>query len=118
MAAEMLPDSDLLLYMTQDAILADATSISKLVAALDDPSIAAAYGRQLPRRGAGEIESHARHFNYPPASNIRGLASREQLGIKAIFISNSFAVYRRSDLMKIGGFPRDPIFGEDTLTAA
>ena len=117
-AAEMLPDSEILVYMTQDAILASPTAISQLVTALDDPSVAAAYGRQLPRPGAGPIESHARFFNYPPISQTRNLGTRDQIGIKSIFISNSFAAYRRSSLMKVGGFPKDLIFGEDTLTAA
>lgn len=117
-AADMLPDSEILVYLTQDAILASPTAISQLVAALDDPSVAAAYGRQLPRPGAGAIESHARYFNYPPVSQIRDLGSRDRMGIKSIFISNSFAAYRRSALMKVGGFPKDVIFGEDTLTAA
>lgn len=117
-AAEMLPDSEILVYMTQDAILASPTAICQLVAALDNPSVAAAYGRQLPRPGAGAIESHARYFNYPPISQIRDLGSRDEIGIKSIFISNSFAAYRRSSLMKAGGFPKDLIFGEDTITAA
>jgi rhamnosyltransferase len=46
------------------------------------------------------------------------LESRAQLGIKAIFLSNSLAAYRRSALMGIGGFPANVIFGEDTITAA
>jgi rhamnosyltransferase len=40
------------------------------------------------------------------------------LGIKSIFISNSFAAYRRSALLAVGGFRKDVIFGEDTVTAA
>jgi rhamnosyltransferase len=118
LAAHMLPESEILVYLTQDAVLADSAAISRLVSAFDDPTIAAAYGRQLPRSGAGAIESHARRFNYSPASHIRDLRSRDELGIKSIFISNSFAAYRREALMKVGGFPQDVIFGEDTVTAA
>jgi rhamnosyltransferase len=40
------------------------------------------------------------------------------MGIKTIFISNSFAAYRREALMTVGGFPGDVIFGEDTITGA
>jgi rhamnosyltransferase len=40
------------------------------------------------------------------------------LGFKSIFISNSFAAYRRSALLAVGGFPNDVIFGEDTVVAA
>lgn len=51
-------------------------------------------------------------------SGVRTLVSRKELGIKTIFISNSFAAYRRTALIAVGGFPGDVIFGEDTITAA
>jgi rhamnosyltransferase len=117
-AFELLPDADVLVYLTQDAVLAAPDAISILLKAFEDPSVAAAYGRQLPRPGAGAIEAHARLFNYPDRSSVRSLASREQMGFKSIFISNSFAAYRRDALTTVGGFPRDVIFGEDTITAA
>lgn len=117
-AAELLPDSEFLVYLTQDVILKGATAIARLIAALDDPSVAAAYGRQLPRPGSGAIEAHGRLFNYPATSQLRDLSSREELGIKSIFMSNNFAAYRRSSLMKAGGFQKGLIFGEDTVTAA
>lgn len=116
-AAEMLPDVEILVYLTQDAVLAGPESLSNLVAAFDNPRVGAACGRQLPRPGAEAIEAHARSFNYPAVSDVRSLASRERLGIKAIFMSNSLAAYRRSALMSVGGFPTHVIFGEDTVTA-
>lgn len=118
LAAELLPDAEIVAYMTQDAVLVDVNSMAKLLAAFDDVAVAAAYGRQLPRPEAGPIEAHARAFNYPATPDVRDLASRERLGFKAIFLSNSFAAYRRSALSSVGGFPTDTIFGEDTVTAA
>ena len=118
LAAEMVPDAEIVVLMTQDAVLADVNSMARLLSAFDDVAVAAAYGRQLPRPEAGPIEAHARAFNYPATSEVRDLASRERLGFKAIFLSNSFAAYRRSALMSVGGFPTDVIFGEDTVTAA
>ena len=117
-AATESPEAEILVFMTQDAVLAGPDELDKLLCAFEDPSVAAAYGRQLPRPGARAIEAHARGFNYPAASQIRDLASREQLGFKAIFISNSFSAYRRSALMEVGGFPSNVVFGEDTITAA
>lgn len=117
LAAALLPDADILVYLTQDAILSSPDAISNLVAAFSDPNVAVAYGRQLPRPGANAIEAHARLFNYPPTSAVRSIADRPQLGFKTVFVSNSFAAYRRSALMKVGGFPSDTIFGEDTITA-
>jgi rhamnosyltransferase len=118
MAANLLSNAEILVFLTQDAVLAEPAALSNLVAAMRNPEVGAAYGRQLPRRGATPIEAHARLFNYPPVSDLRSLSSRERLGFKAIFISNSFAAYRRSALMAVGGFPSDVIFGEDTITAA
>lgn len=117
-AAEMQSGADILVYMTQDSILVGPNALADLVAVFTDPQIAAAFGRQLPRPGAEAIEAHARGFNYPAASEIRCLASRDKLGIKAAFLSNSLAAYRRSELMHVGGFPANVIFGEDTVTAA
>jgi rhamnosyltransferase len=68
--------------------------------------------------GAGPMEAHARYFNYSSQSSLRDLDDRKRFGFKTIFISNSFAAYRREALMAVGGFPRDVIFGEDTITAA
>lgn len=118
LAAELLPEADILIYLTQDAILTSPASIANLLRPFADPSVAAAYGRQLPRIGAGAIEAHARNFNYPEQSDLRSFDSRKHLGFKAIFLSNSFAAYRRSALMAVGGFPKQVIFGEDTVTAA
>ncbi|MBB5342217.1 glycosyltransferase family 2 protein [Tunturibacter empetritectus] len=118
LAAELLPDAEILVFLTQDIELAQFDAIRWLLKAFTDPDVAAAFGRQLPRRGATPIEAHARFYNYPAQSGVRTLSSREQLGFKAIFISNSFAAYRREALMAVGGFPRDVIFGEDTVTAA
>jgi rhamnosyltransferase len=40
------------------------------------------------------------------------------MGFRAIFFSNSFGAYRRCALEKVGGFPRQSNFGEDTVVAA
>jgi rhamnosyltransferase len=118
LAVELLSDAEILVFLTQDAVLASSDAIDKLLVSFADPDVAAAFGCQVPRPEATPIEMHARLFNYPTQSSIRTLASREQQGIKSIFISNSFAAYRRATLMAVGGFPRDVIFGEDTITAA
>jgi rhamnosyltransferase len=118
LAADLLPQVELLVFLTQDAILADTEALKALLAPFSDPQVAATFGRQLPRPEAGPIEAHARLFNYPTQSSTRTLESRETLGFKAIFLSNSFAAYRREALLAVGGFPSNVIFGEDTITAA
>jgi rhamnosyltransferase len=115
---DALLDAQIIIFLTQDAIPATRETFERLVACFDDPDIAAAYGRQLPRNGAGPVEAHARMFNYPLESRVRVLADRDTLGIKTAFISNSFSAWRRSDLAAVGGFPRTIIMGEDTYAAA
>jgi rhamnosyltransferase len=117
-AVDKFVDATILIYLTQDAVIADPESLRALVSAFDDPLVAAAYGRQLPRPKAAPIEAHARLFNYSEKSEVRSLESRKRLGIKTAFLSNSFAAYRHSALVEVGGFPSDVLFGEDTLTAA
>lgn len=117
-ALRQMSSADFIVYLTQDAVLEKADSIDLLLRSFDDPAIAAAFGRQLPRPNASPIEAHARLFNYPAASSIRSLSDRSRLGLKTIFLSNSFAAYRRSVLASLGGFPSGVHFGEDTLMAA
>ena len=112
---DIMREADVIVYLTQDALLAEPTSIKKLLQSFADPLVAASYGRQLPKIGAGAIEAHARLFNYPELPCTRNLDSRHDTGLKSIFLSNSFSAYRRSALMSVGGFPENVIFGEDTI---
>jgi rhamnosyltransferase len=117
LALKLLPDAEILVFLTQD-VEVKPDAISRLLEAFTDQMVAAAYGRQLPRLNATQIEAHGRLYNYPAQSGLRTLASREQFGFKAIFISNAFAAYRRDALIAVGGFPCNVIFGEDTIAAA
>jgi rhamnosyltransferase len=116
--AELAPRADVVVNLTQDVILADENAFGRLAAAFEDASVGAAYGRQLPRRGANPIEAHARLFNYPPVSAVRSLKTSAALGFKTIFFSNSFGAYRKVALEQAGGFPRQSNFGEDTVVTA
>jgi rhamnosyltransferase len=117
-AVDRLDRADVIVFMTQDALFADADALGTLVACLEDPRIGVAYGRQVPRSGAGAIECHARLFNYPDVGGERMMDDTARLGIKAAFCSNSFAAWRRSTLLAVGGFPSPCILGEDMLAAA
>ncbi|MGZ5043787.1 MAG: glycosyltransferase family 2 protein [Methylobacter sp.] len=113
----MLAEMDIIVFLTQDALLAKPDAIERLLEAFDDQQVGAAYGRQLPHRNAGPIAAHARLFNYPAESQLRSLNDRTRFGIKTAFISNSFAAYRRNALMQVSGFPVDTIMNEDTYVA-
>jgi len=111
--ADYLQRYPFVVYLTQDAWFADPEALWHLRQTFNDPSVGAAYGRQLPRPGAGVLGAHARLFNYPATSRRQSRASIPQQGIKASFMSNSFAAYRQSALREIGGFPAQIILGED-----
>ena len=111
-------NADIVVFLTQDALLADPGALEKLVSVLDDPSIGAAYGRQLPHADATPVAAHARLFNYPGKGHIRSLADVPVFGIKTCFLSNSFAAYRVTALREVGGFPSNVILGEDMHTSA
>ena len=107
---------DILIFLTQDAVPSSRDAIEKLIAPLQKEDIAVSYGRQLPNREATASASHLRMFNYPAESSVRCFDDRQQLGLKTIFVSNSFAAYRKSSLAKVGYFKNGLIFGEDTCT--
>ena len=117
LAVNRLGWAETIVFLTQDAIPCGNLAIVNLLSAFADPEIGAAYGRQLPRPDAGAIEAHARLFNYPAVSNERSFASREALGFRATFFSNSFAAYRRSALEEVGGFPDVNVSEEVSVVA-
>lgn len=108
---------DILVYFTQDSRPADDKTLEEICACFDDPAIGAAYGRQLPKSGAGHIGAHARLFNYPDVSYVRSMSDSVRFGLKTAFMSNSFAAYRREALKAVGGFPEDTILSEDMCAA-
>lgn len=115
---EWLSDAEIVVFLTQDAILAKESSLADLAACFAEPAVGLAYGRQLPRNNAGPFSTHARLFNYPPQRQVRSKEDSKQLGLKAAFASDSFAAYRQAALAKVGGFPSKVILGEDMLVAA
>ena len=110
--------ADFVVFLTQDAMLAEPHSVHQLLQAFDDPGVAAAYGRQLPHADATELAAHARFFNYPSQCHTHRLIDVPRCGIKTCFLSNTFAAYRVKALQEIGGFANDLILGEDTHIAA
>lgn len=118
MCVDSLPATDVIVFLTHDAVLADKNALKNLLSAFDDSKVGVAYGRQLPRRQANGIERHARLYNYSDMSRVMDFKDRDRFGFKTIFVSNSFAAYRRSALESVGGFSDRVILGEDTLVVA
>lgn len=110
-------DCDIVVLLTQDTILMD-NAISLIAKAFDNESIAAAYGRQYPHDDATPIAEHARLYNYTEKGYTYELSDKSKYGIKTIFLSNSFAAYRKEYFIKLGEFCKNIIFGEDMHFAA
>lgn len=107
----------IIVFFTQDAILDKSDALELLVAPIiKNEDIGCVCGRQLPNTSASAIASHLRLFNYPPQSSVRSYEDRKQYGLKTIFISNSFAAYKKGPLVEVGYFKNGLIFGEDTCT--
>lgn len=110
---------DILICMTQDAVPAADDALERLIQPFqDDALLAATYGRQLPHSDATLFSEHLRLFNYPAQSRLRRREDGAALGIKTVFISNSFAAWRREPLAAQGWFPQRQLFGEDSLALA
>ena len=117
LAVDQYPGADIYIFLTQDAVPADVSTLANIVSAFERPDIGMAYGRQLPHHGAKLMETHARLFNYPEQTQVRALEDAGRYGIKTISCSNSFAAYRRTALEEVGGFPAGTIMGEDVIVA-
>lgn len=118
MGIDMCPGKEIIVFLTQDAILADEYSIENLVRAFDDIGVGCAYGRQLPHKDANVFAAFARLHNYSDKSYVRSYEDRDKYGMKTAFISNSFAAYRKTAMEKVGGFPSNVILSEDMYVAA
>lgn len=116
---EILSDSDIIVYMTQDVLIVDPNSIINLAKVLiDNEKIAGVYARQLPHKNADIFAQHLRKYNYRDESYVRKYNDRFISGMRCIFSSDSFAAYKVSALKEVGGFPEHLIMGEDVYIFA
>lgn len=110
---------DTVVFMTQDALPTADDTLERLINSLySNEEVAMAYGRQLPYPETDIFGQFARYTNYPSKSLLKDKSMIPVMGIKTCSCSNSFAVYRKPLLNKIGGFPQDTILGEDVTVAA
>ena len=113
--------ADVVLFMTQDAVPADAYMVEKLVEPFlkntGEAVAAVAYARQLPKPDCHIVEQYTRQFNYPAQSRIKTKKDIPELGIKTFFCSDVCAAYRKDIFEKLQGFEHPVIFNEDMLYA-
>jgi rhamnosyltransferase len=108
---------DITVFLTQDVIPIQH-AISNIAKVFEDISVAVAYGRQIPHDDANPIACHARMFSYKSYGYVYDFEDRKKHGLKTVFTSNSFAAYRTSLFLELGGFPHAIIFGEDMFFTA
>lgn len=108
---------DVVIFLTQDAI-PQQNFVEEIISVFADSSIACAYGRQLPHTDANPLARHARSFSYPEKGYICGKEDIAAMGLKTVFMSNSFSAYRLSAFKEIGGFPSNTILCEDMFFTA
>ncbi|EJD6309417.1 TPA: glycosyltransferase family 2 protein [Raoultella ornithinolytica] len=108
---------DIVIFLTQDAI-PQPNFIEEIISVFSDTSIACAYGRQLPHTDANPLAQHARKYSYPEKGYVCGKDDIPQMGLKTVFMSNSFSAYRLSTFKELGGFPSNTILCEDMFFTA
>jgi rhamnosyltransferase len=111
-------NGDIVVFFTQDIVIRDDTLIETLVQATLLDGVACAFGRQIARSDAALYEKYTRTFNYPEQSNLRSAKDISRLGIKAFFLSDVCAAYRRDAYLAVGGFDHPIPTNEDMLIAA
>ena len=109
--------TEVVIMLTQDAYPVDAGMLGFLVQPLLAGEASVSYARQLPHQGAGLLEAFQREFNYPAASQIRGLADSKTYDVYTFFCSNSCAAWSNAALDQVGGFPAI-LSNEDYVTVA
>ncbi len=118
MALEMAK-TEIVCFLTQDALLKNENSVKTLVEFLmSDDKLGAVYGRQVPYSRTGPLGKFARYYNYPETSFINQFTDKKTKGFKTAFLSDTFAAYKKTILLKVGGFPLQSNFGEDSYVAA
>lgn len=117
-AAMAAPGTEILVFLTQDALPEDRDFLARLTAPISQGRAWASYARQIPHLGAQPGEIFARLFNYPVESTVRVPADVERLGLKAFFFSNVASAISVEAFRRVGGFPDDVIMNEDMVLCA
>jgi len=115
--ARKLADSDVVVFMTHDAIPSNKEVIDILIEPIKDGKASVSYARQFPKTGSGIFESFPREYNYSAESQIRSINDTNHYGVYTFFCSNSCAAWSNSALDEIGGF-KNTLTNEDYFACA
>jgi len=110
-----LASSDLVVLMTQDALPRDEQWLPALTTAMEDPNVAYAFSRQVPRDDAPVLETYYLEQKFPEAPARRYEFTGEPLSEpEQVFCSNVSAIIRKSAWEECP-FRDDLIMGEDQI---
>ncbi|HYM66419.1 MAG TPA: glycosyltransferase family 2 protein [Patescibacteria group bacterium] len=99
-------------FMTQDALPADELWLERLMAGLDDPSVAACFGRQVARPGASLLQQHHLAWWYPQHATRWSLRDPIEPRIGHLFYSHVNAACR-SEVWDRFRFDESLVMSED-----
>ena len=111
-------NSDFVWVLTQDAIPMNDDCLSIMMQCFEKEQVAAVYARQVAPPDMPYHEKYTRDLNYPEQSETRTKADVERLGVRAYYLSNTCAVYRKSTYLQCGGFKKNLPTNEDMLMAS
>lgn len=118
LALDKIQHVDVVVFITQDAVIEDKNTITKLLEVFTDVDIGAVYGKQIPKINATVFEQYEREFTYSNNSKIYSMEDRSNYGMKVCFLSNAFTAYRMDALREVSGFPDNTIVSEDMYVGA
>lgn len=112
-------EAEILVFMTQDAMPSDRSTLSKLTyPLLQDKSVVVSYARQMAPEEASPSEKYLRLANYPPTTLLKSKEDIPTMGIRAFQNSNVCAAYKKEAFDSLGGFPAPAVCNEDMIFAA
>jgi rhamnosyltransferase len=107
-----LARGDRLVFTSQDAHAETGDWLARLVAPLDDPQVAGAYGRQVAHEGAKPPEQFFLDYLYGPHARTQRAASQSELSMATTLFSNVNSAIRR-DVFERFSFVDDIVMSED-----
>ena len=100
------------MFTSQDAHAEDGDWLGRLVAPLDDPQVAGAYGRQVAHEGAKPPEEFFLDYLYGPSARTQRAAGEAELSMATTLFSNVNSAIRR-DVFERFRFVDDINMSED-----
>lgn len=107
-------ENEVVVMLSQDAVLFDENSIAELAKVIDE-EVVYAYGRQICRKKT--IEHYVRQKNYGDTSETVSQKDVEELQLHAFFASDAFAAYYRPTFLSLGGYGEHMMMSEDMFYA-